>query len=143
MRYFSSLYVDEKSNKILHKKHLLPKKGRVYTLPLLCVYFPEKGSRMEYTEVKNLKPVYFKNHMPLVVGFASTPKTARDIMLNIIEATYKEDDSLDYRKLLESRNAVVDRFNDVTDFVIVPEFMDSDTRDKKEAKESGKGKSGE
>ncbi len=138
MRYLSSLYVDEKSNKILHRKHLFPKKGRVFTLPLLCIYFPECGSRMEFTEVKNLNVPYFHHHKPLVIGFASDEKAAKNMLLWIIDDTYRTGNETRYRDYLEKRYDTVNRFKEVKDFIFVRDYIDSEEKDREY--NAGKGK---
>ena len=127
MNYFSTLYVDEKSNKMLHKKKLLPfGKKKLYKLPLQCIYFPEEGERMEFTLLKNLDHPYFHHHKVLVTGFASDEKNAIAILRNLVEQTYSEDKNLGYRSYLQKNNTLVNKISEVTSFVLVEPVEEED-----------------
>ena len=127
MNYFSTLYVDEKSNKLLHKKKLLPfGKKKLYKLPLQCIYFPEDGERMEFTLLKNLDHPYFHHHQVLVAGFACDETNAIAILRNLIERTYSEEETLDYKSYLQKNNSMVKKISEVTSFVLVEPVEEED-----------------
>ena len=118
MLYSTTLFVDEKSNKILHKKRLFKiGKKKLYKLPLLCIYFPEKGERPEYTLLENLRYDYFKRHLPRAVGFAENEAGAQTIVKFLIEQVYQTDPALHYRNFFEKNYDFTNHFSEVKTFV--------------------------
>ena len=82
---------------------------------------------MEFTEIKNLNYQYFKNHKPIVAGFASDEKNAIAILRFLVEQTYLEDSELDYRNYLLNRNELVTHFSEIKSFTeIVPKDDDEE-----------------
>ncbi len=137
MRFSTNLFLDEKSNKLLHKRKLLPfSKRKIYRLPLFCVYFPENGHRMEFTEIKNLNYPYFHHHRPIVAGFASSESGAIAILRTIIEDTYKTDTNLNYRDYVLRSGNTVENFSEVISYTIVPPMKEDEEDDF--SSESGK-----
>lgn len=130
MLFTTNLYLDEKSNKLLHKKKLFPfSKRKIYRLPLFCVYFPENGERMEFTEIKNLDYPYFHHHRPIVTGFASSEENAIAILRSMIESTYKSDPDLNYREYYLNSREPVERFSGVSSFTIVKPRNDEENEE--------------
>ena len=117
MLYSTTLYVDEKSYKVLHKKRLfMIGKKKLYKLPLICIYFPENGNRPEYTLLENLRYDYYKRHLPRAVGFAENEASATDIVTYLIGHVYETDPKLDYRGFFEENYGFTNHFSEVKAF---------------------------
>lgn len=132
MIFASDLYVDEESRKMLTKKHLIPITGKgIFRLPLYCVYFPEKGTRPEYSRIEFLHFPYFDRHEPYVFGFAGSEENALAIVKDVVEQTFESgDESLNYRAFIERFSDPVDDLSKVRGmFVIDPDviFEEEDT----------------
>ena len=130
MLYSTTLYVDEKSNKVLHKKRLFKiGKKKLYKLPLVCIYFPEKGERPEFTLLENLRYDYFKRHLPRAIGFAENEANAQSIVTFLIEQVYKNDPELHYRKFFEENYEFTNHFSEVKTFVEIKKDSGKDEDD--------------
>ncbi len=100
-------------------------------MPLYCIYFPEISNRPEFTEIKNLDHAYYKNHKPLIAGFASNASNAIAILQHIVEETYDDyvknsKTEFDYRGSILAQNEIVTKFSRVRSLIEISPKKDED-----------------